>query len=110
VVSQITNATPRKVVPNRNAILEAEVAALKAGVPAPGKSTAPPLPDNVVKLSTRVDNPSPPAAQPKPAPQPQAAAPAYDYNADQSWRSHGLPDGTIIPTPFGGGSNYWGPV
>jgi len=94
----------------RIAELEAEVAALKAGVPAPGESTAPPLPDNVVKLSTRVDNPSPPAAPPKPAPQPQAAAPAYDYNADQSWRSHVLPDGTIIPTPFGGGSKYWGPV
>jgi hypothetical protein len=94
---------------NRIAELEAEVAALKAGVPAPGESTAPPLPDNVVKLSTRVDNPSPPAAPPKPAPQPQAA-PTYDYNTDQSWRSHVLPDGTIIPTPFGGGSKYWGPV
>jgi hypothetical protein len=89
--------------------LRGEVAALKAGVPAPGESTAPPLPDNVVKLSTRVDNPSPPAAPPKPAPQPQAA-PTYDYNTDQSWRSHVLPDGTIIPTPFGGGSKYWGPV
>jgi hypothetical protein len=90
--------------------LRAELAALKAaGVPAPGESTAPPLPDNVVKLSTRVDNPSPPAAPPKPAPQPQAA-PTYDYNTDQSWRSHVLPDGTIIPTPFGGGSKYWGPV
>ena len=93
----------------RIAALEAEIAALKAGVPAPGESTAPPLPDNVVKLSTRVDNPSPPAAPPKPAPQPQAA-PTSDYNTDQSWRSHVLPDGTIIPTPFGGGSKYWGPV
>jgi hypothetical protein len=71
----------------RIAELEAEVAALKAGVPAPGESTAPPLPDNVVKLSTRVDNPSPPAAPPKPAPQPQAA-PWKDYvNSDDSIRS-----------------------
>jgi hypothetical protein len=71
--------------------LRGEIAALKAGVPAPGESTAPPLPDNVVKLSTRVDNPSPPAAPPKPAPQPQAAP----------WKDYVNSDGSIRSTPRG---------
>jgi hypothetical protein len=75
----------------RIAALEAEIAALKAGVPAPGESTAPPLPDNVVKLSTRVDNPRPPAAPPKPAPPPQAAP----------WKDYVNSDGSIRSTPRG---------
>ena len=96
-----------------NERLKAKIAELEAaGVPAPGESGASTSTNvevggNVVPLSRP---PHPPAAPPKPAPQLQAAAPAYDYNADQSWRSHVLPDGTIIPTPFGGGSKYWGPV
>jgi hypothetical protein len=46
--------------------LRAEIAALKAGG-VPVESTATPLPNNVVKLSTRVDNSSPPPAPSKPA-------------------------------------------
>ncbi len=44
-----------------------------------------------------------------PAPPQQQAAPAYDYNADRSWRDYVLPDGNISPTPMSGGK-YWGPV
>jgi hypothetical protein len=80
----------------RIAELEAEVAALKAGVPAPdepgasGASNGAPG-GNVVELSTRVDNPSPPAAPPKPAPQPQAAP----------WKDYVNSDGSIRSTPRG---------
>jgi hypothetical protein len=94
----------------RIAELEAEVAALKAGVPAPGESTAPPLPDSVVKLSTRVDNPSPPAAPPKPPQQPQAAP---TYNTNSEWKDYVNSDGSIRSTPRGVGSfsgKDWGPV
>jgi hypothetical protein len=84
-----------------NERLKAKIAELEAaGVPAPGESTAPPLPDNVVKLSPRGDNPSPPAAPPKPAPQPQAA-PTYDYNTNSEWKDYVNSDGSIRSTPRG---------
>jgi hypothetical protein len=109
----------------RIAELEAETAALKAA-DAPTTAVPPtPLPDNVVKLSSRNDNPSPsspasaaPAAPPKPAPPPPAAASApvlgdlvmvVDPSPDEEWKSYVEPDGSIRATPFSGGK-YWGPV
>jgi hypothetical protein len=60
------------------------------------------------------DDPKPPvtiegkaAKRPKPSAAP--AEPAYDYNTNQSWRDHVLPDGTITPTPMSRG-RWWGPV
>ena len=64
----------------RIAELEAEIAALRAGAPAPDEPTlASPLPDNVVPLPRPTNAPasSPPASAAPAAPQPQAA-PAYD--------------------------------
>ena len=58
------------------------------------------------------DDPKPPVtiegkAVP-PAP-PAPAAPKYDYDKEQGWRDHVLPDGTIAPTPMSRG-RWWGPV
>jgi hypothetical protein len=47
------------------------------------------------------------------APMPDASPPIsdYDYNTNEGWKSHVLPDGNITPTPFGSGSRkWWGPV
>jgi hypothetical protein len=37
-------------------------------------------------------------------------APSYDYDRERGWRDHVQPDGSISPTPFGGGRKWWGPV
>jgi hypothetical protein len=47
-----------------------------------------------------VKRPNPPAAP---------VTPKYDYDKEQGWRDHVLPDGTITPTPMSRG-RWWGPV
>jgi hypothetical protein len=86
--------------------LLAEVAALKAD--AAGK----PVDDDLPEMVERVPAPAAKNVVPlKPSSAPAApAAPAYDYNRERGWRDHVLPDSSISPTPFGGGSKYWGPV
>jgi hypothetical protein len=93
----------------RIAELEARVAELEAGGAAATAVPPAPLPDNVVKLSSRNDNSSPPAAPPKPAAAAPPATPQYDYNKEQGWRDYIEPDGGIRSTPRGPGQ-YWGPV
>jgi hypothetical protein len=51
--------------------------------------------------------PLPRAAAPGPA---AKASPSYDYDRERGWRDHVQPDGSISPTPFGGGRKWWGPV
>ena len=51
--------------------------------------------------------PLPRAAAPAPA---AKASPSYDYDRERGWRDHVQPDGSISPTPFGGGRKWWGPV
>jgi hypothetical protein len=93
----------------RIATLEAEIAALKAGAPAPdlvapetsGARAQPLLPDNVVPMPRPS---SAPAAGPTVTNVTVAAppsAPAYDYNANQDWKSYVNPDGSIRSTPRG---------
>jgi hypothetical protein len=59
-------------------------------------------PDDPPPRSTTVieSRPNPPAA---------SATPKYDYDKEQGWRDHVLPDGTITPTPMSRG-RWWGPV
>jgi hypothetical protein len=99
----------------RIAELEAEVAALKAGVPAPDESTSAPLPDNVVTLPRATADKQPPKPAP---PQPAAATSApvqgelvmvVDQSPAEPWREYVEPDGSIRTTPRGPGK-YWGPV
>jgi hypothetical protein len=82
--------------------LEAELAALKTGAPAPGEPSATPsapaAPSNVVPLSR-------PSATSAPAP----AAPQYDYNKEQGWKDYIEPTGEIRSMPLGSGKD-WGPV
>jgi hypothetical protein len=78
-----------------NERLRAELAALKGGVGEPECSVnatfdeaEASVPGNVVKLSPRNNNPSPPAATPQPAPQPQATGGLLTDDVDEPWRSH----------------------
>jgi hypothetical protein len=91
--------------------LKAELAALKAGAPAPGASSGAPVGgNNVVKLHDNPGRHAAPAAPPKPEPPPAAAsAPAYDYDKQSDWKNWVNEDGSIRTTPFGGGK-YWGDV
>jgi hypothetical protein len=96
--------------------LRARVAELESGAPAPVEDTSSPLPDNVVKLSPRSDNPSPPAAPPRPSPPPAAASAVFgdlvavvDASSEEPWRDYVEPTGEIRSTPRGPG-RYWGPV
>jgi hypothetical protein len=89
-------------------VLQAEIAQLKAQLAgqAPEDSDVPtvvePAPAaNVVPLS------KPRAAAPA---TPAKASPSYDYDRERGWRDHVQPDGSISPTPFGGGRKWWGPV
>jgi hypothetical protein len=79
------------------------LAVRSALAPAPGAVPAPApveAADNVVPMSR------PASAAPAPAP----AAAGYDYDVERGWRDHVQPDGSISPTPFGGGRKWWGPV
>ena len=90
--------------------LQAEVAQLRAQLA--GKA---PEDSDVPTVVERVPAPAPAA---KVVPLPRAAAPApaakaspsYDYDRERGWRDHVQPDGSISPTPFGGGRKWWGPV
>ena len=89
-------------------VLQAEVQQLRAQLAgkAPEDSDVPtvvePAPAaNVVPLS------KPRVAAPAPA---AKASPSYDYDRERGWRDHVQPDGSISPTPFGGGRKWWGPV
>ena len=92
----------------RVAVLEAENAKLRAQLA--GKT---PEDSDVPTVVERVPAPAPAA---KVVPLPRAAAPAakaspsYDYDRERGWRDHVQPDGSISPTPFGGGRKWWGPV
>ena len=55
----------------------------------------------VVPLERRTPPPTSASAPP---------APSYDYDRERGWRDHVQPDGSISPTPFGGGRKWWGPV
>ena len=89
--------------------LQAEVEQLRAqlagktsehsDVPTMVKRVPAPVGGNVVPL--------PRAAAPAPA---AKASPSYDYDRERGWRDHVQPDGSISPTPFGGGRKWWGPV
>jgi hypothetical protein len=93
--------------------LQAEVAQLRAQLA--GKA---PEDSDVPTVVERVPAPAAKAAKVVPlerrAPPPtSASAPAarsYDYDVERGWRDHVLPDGSISPTPFGGGRKWWGPV
>jgi hypothetical protein len=66
-----------------------------------GKVAGPDDPKPPVTIEAKaVKRPKPPAAP---------VTPAYDYNVEQGWRDHVLPDGTITPTPMSR-TKYWGPV
>jgi len=90
--------------------LQAEIAQLRAQLA--GKT---PEDSDVPTVVERVPAPAPAA---KVVPLPRAAAPApaakaspsYDYDRERGWRDHVQPDGSISPTPFGGGRKWWGPV
>ncbi len=92
--------------------LQAEVAQLRAQLA--GK---PPEDSDVPTVVERVPAPAP-AAKVAPlerrTPPPTSAsappAPSYDYDRERGWRDHVQPDGSISPTPFGGGRIWWGPV
>ena len=86
-------------------VLQAEIAQLRAQL------AAKTLEDSDVPT---VVEPAP-AANVVPLSKPRAAAPAkaspsYDYDRERGWRDHVQPDGSISPTPFGGGRKWWGPV
>jgi hypothetical protein len=68
--------------------LKARVAELEAALAgrAPGESTVPPLPENVVSL--RNDNPRPPAAPSKPAPAAPVQRGLLTDNVDEPWRAY----------------------
>jgi hypothetical protein len=91
-------------------VLQAEIAQLRAQLA--GKT---PEDSDVPTVVERVPAPAPAA---KVVPLPRAAAPApaakaspsYDYDRERGWRDHVQPDGSISPTPFGGGRKWWGPV
>jgi hypothetical protein len=91
-------------------VLQAEIAQLRAQLA--GKT---PEDSDVPTVVGRVPAPAPAA---KVVPLPRAAAPApaakaspsYDYDRERGWRDHVQPDGSISPTPFGGGRKWWGPV
>ena len=91
-------------------VLQAEIAQLRAQLA--GKT---PEDSDVPTVVERVPAPAPAA---KVVPMPRAAAPApaakaspsYDYDRERGWRDHVQPDGSISPTPFGGGRKWWGPV
>jgi hypothetical protein len=87
--------------------LRAEVAALKAGgAGKPEDSDVPTVVERVPAPAAKVV-PLPRAAAPAPA---AKASPSYDYDRERGWRDHVQPDGSISPTPFGGGRKWWGPV
>jgi hypothetical protein len=91
-------------------VLQAEIAQLRAQLA--GKT---PEDSDVPTVVERVPAPAPAA---KVVPLPRAAAPgpaakaspSYDYDRERGWRDHVQPDGSISPTPFGGGRKWWGPV
>ena len=93
-------------------VLQAEIAQLRAQLA--GKT---PEDSDVPTVVERVPAPAP-AANVVPLSKPRAAAPAtpakaspsYDYDRERGWRDHVQPDGSISPTPFGGGRKWWGPV
>jgi hypothetical protein len=75
----------------RIAELEAEIAAMKAGAPAPDESTPAPLPDNVVPLPRPASAPaaSPPAAPPsRPFVNGTSDLVARYAAPDEPWRQH----------------------
>ena len=91
-------------------VLQAEIAQLRAQLA--GKT---PEDSDVPTVVERVPVPVP-AANVVPLSKPRAAAPApaakaspsYDYDRERGWRDHVQPDGSISPTPFGGGRKWWG--
>jgi hypothetical protein len=87
-VSLRDNTNPTEVVPPN------EIGACHVGVK-PGPDDPPPRSTTIIEA-----RPNPPAAP---------ATPKYDYDKEQGWRDHVLPDGTITPTPMSRG-RWWGPV
>jgi hypothetical protein len=87
--------------------LRARVAELEAALAgrAPGESTVPPLPENVVSL--RNDNPRPPAAPPKPAPPAPAQRGLICDDVDDRWRQFCT---DVDGVPLSARGKYWGPV
>jgi hypothetical protein len=88
--------------------LQAEVAQLRAQLAgkAPEDSDVPTVVERVPAPAAKVV-PLPRAAAPAPA---AKASPSYDYDRERGWRDHVQPDGSISPTPSGGGRKWWGPV
>jgi hypothetical protein len=93
-------------------VLQAEIAQLRAqlagktleysDVPTVVERGPVPAPAaKVVPLERRTPPPTSASAPP---------APSYDYDRERGWRDHVQPDGSISPTPFGGGRKWWGPV
>ena len=90
--------------------LQAEVAQLRAQLAgqAPEDSDVPTVVERVPAPAPAAKVvPLPRAAAPAPA---AKASPSYDYDRERGWRDHVQPDGSISPTPFGGGRKWWGPV
>jgi hypothetical protein len=105
--------TERAQLLDKIAALEGEVAALKAGAPAPEEPSAPP-PDNVVPLpratagkQNSAQAPPPPAAAS--APVAGELVMVVDPSSEEPWRDYVEPTGEIRSTPRGPG-RYWGPV
>ena len=91
-------------------VLQAEIAQLRAQLAGktPEDSDVPPVVERVPAPAPAANVvPLPRAAAPAPA---AKASPSYDYDRERGWRDHVQPDGSISPTPFGGGRKWWGPV
>jgi hypothetical protein len=93
-------------------VLQAEIAQLRAQLA--GKT---PEDSDVPTVVERVPVPAPAAKvvplerrTPPPTSASAPPAPSYDYDRERGWRDHVQPDGSISPTPFGGGRKWWGPV
>jgi hypothetical protein len=73
-----------------------------------------PAPDDRAAPVTIEGKAGVPKGPPEPAPAADDGAVdlRYGYNSGtpEPWRDHVQPDGSISPTPFGGGRKWWGPV